>query len=123
MVYDSMVTRTQSESIERLQSNALKTIWGWEKSYNACLDVAGVERLDERRSKAVLKFADKAKSNPRYSRWFPLNPEIQHDLRTREKYAVDFTRHERMRRAPIHAMRRRLNEQERMSQRGREPSS
>ena len=110
VVYDSMLTKTQSDAIERLQSNALKTIWGWDKSYEWCIENGAIERLDERREKAVIKFANKTLQNPRYENWFPLNDNTHHDLRRREKFHIDFARHERLKRAPIYAMRRKLNE-------------
>ena len=108
-----------SAAIERLQSNALKTIWGWDKSYTTCLELAQIPRLSDRRHTAVINFATKAKNNPRYERWFPLNTRNDYDLRRREKYEVDFARHERTRNAPIHAMRRVLNELERHGEFGR----
>lgn len=89
---------------------ALRTIWGWNKSYAEVLGLSGIPRLDERRGAAVVKFARKASQNDRYRAWFPLNPEVTHNLRRRDKYATDFARCERLRRAPIYAMRRRLNE-------------
>ena len=58
----------------------------------------------------MLRFAKKTRDNPRFDKWFPLNREITHDLRRREKYAVEFARHERLKRAPIYAMRRLLND-------------
>ena len=113
VVYDSMLTQGQSENIERLQATALKTIWGWNKSYVEVLQLAGIPRLDERRSTAVTNFAKKASQSERYKAWFPLNLALEHSLRRRDKYATDFAHHERLRRAPIYAMRRRLNELER----------
>ena len=109
VVYNSMISGGQSEEIERLQMMALKTIWGWNRSYSDVLEEAGIPRLDARRQAAVDKFAKKAAESDRYGGWFPLNQSLTHDLRHRDKYATDFARHERLKNAPIYAMRRRLN--------------
>ena len=81
------------------------------EEYYLVLEESGLETLAERRTKAVTQFAVKTSMNPRYSeRWFPRNGEGEHNLRRREEYRVDFAAHERLRNAPIHRMRRILNE-------------
>ena len=113
VAYGTLLTNGQSAAIERLQSIALKTIWGWDKNYAECLELSGLERLDVRRANTLRTFAHKTCQNARFSStWFPLNEETEHDLRRREKYKISFARHERLRRAPIHAMRRILNDDE-----------
>ena len=78
-----------------------------------CLELSGLERLDDRRMKTLRNFAHKTSQNERYSStWFPLNDETDYNLRHREKYKVSFARQERLRKAPIHAMRRILNDDE-----------
>ena len=122
VVYGPMINEAQSTAIERLQSIALKIIWGWNKSYQTCLEESGLERLDDRRWKALQQFAYKTSQNERYQHWFPLNEETHHDLRKREKYKINFARHERLRRAPIYAMRRLLNQDEtEIREGGRDP--
>ena len=112
VVYGSMLTANQSGAVERLQAVALRTIWGWEKSYRECLNLSGLERLDERRKKNTIKFAQRTSQNPRYEHWFPTNNTTQYDLRRQERFHIRFARHERLRNAPIYAMRRMLNDED-----------
>ena len=79
VVYGTLLTASQSVAIERLQSIALKTIWGWNKSYRECLEMSGLERLDDRRWKALVTFTHKTNMNERYNAaWFPLNLSLIH---------------------------------------------
>ena len=105
-----MLTKTQSRQIERLQAQALRTIWGWEKSYRECLSLSGMERLEERRRIALTNFAKRTSQNPRYADWFPENDNNSYNLRNSEQYQIHFAKHERLKRAPIYAMRRILND-------------
>ena len=112
VVYHSMITNTQAKDLERLQSISLKTILGWEKSYTTCLEISGLSSLGDRRREACENFAKKILDNPRFSHWFPENPDAAYNLRHQERFRVDFAHHERLRRAPIYYMRRLLNEME-----------
>ena len=112
VAYHSMITKGQSDALERMQSIALKTILGWNKSYRVCLEESGLEPLSRRRHKACLRFAEKNADSDRFPEWFPKNPATAYDLRTSERYRIDFARHERLRNAPIYFMRRLLNAQE-----------
>ena len=112
VVYGTMLTTTQSKEIERLQAIALKTIWGWDKSYSSCLSISGLNRLSARREIALRNFALKASQNERYRVWFPENEESRYRLRRMERYNISLARHERLWKAPIYAMRRILNEGE-----------
>ena len=107
-----MLTVTQTNDLERLQANALRTIMGWNKSYRECLGRCEIETLHDRRYEACRTFATKNASNARFPHWFPENDEPPYALRTRERYKVTFARHERLRNSPIHFMRRILNDQE-----------
>ena len=81
VVYGSMLTEGQNKDIERLQATALKTIWGWDNSYEKCLELSGLATLKERREVATRDFAIKTSMNPRYEDWFPRNENVLHDLR------------------------------------------
>ena len=70
-VFFSMLTVSDSLEIERIQMQALKTIFGWRVSYKDLLIKSGLERLDVRREAAFLEFAKKASENPHFSSWFP----------------------------------------------------
>ena len=109
VVYGPMLTASQSATIERLQAVAMRTIWGWEKKYDDCLELSGLARLDERRARALESFARKTQQNPRYEHWFPTNNNHAYDLRHREALQIKFAKHERLKKTPIYAMRRILN--------------
>ena len=111
-VMHSQLTKTQSLALERMQAIALKTIFGWHRSYRECREQSGLDSLNERRHRATLSFAKKCLTSERFRKWFPENTESQYNLRRRERYVVDFARHERLKKAPIHYMRRLLNDQE-----------
>ena len=111
VVFHSLLTQAQSFALERLQSIALKTIHGWHKSYRECRTLSGLSTLEDRRHKATLAFANKCADSDRFGHWFPERERSRYDLRGREKYTIEFARHERLRNAPIHYMRRLLNDQ------------
>ena len=115
-VYHSMITATQALALERMQANALKTIYGWHNSYTTCRRLSGLPTLAERRFVNCKNFAMKTAENERFRHWFPRNEDCGHDLRRREKYRLDFARHERLRNAPIYYMRRMLNDLERFEE-------
>ena len=112
VVYHSMLTANQTNDLERLQANALRTIFGWNKSYRECLAKSKLETLHARRYDACKSFAAKNVSNARFPHWFPENAAPAYALRNTERYKVTFARHERLRNSPIHFMRRILNDQE-----------
>ena len=103
------MTKEQCERIERLQRQSLKIIYGFDRSYKSLLEETKIEELQERRDKAVLKFAKKCIAG-NFGHWFPPN---QAARRTRKSlpYREDFAR-DRMRKTPIYTMRRALNAQE-----------
>lgn len=108
--YHCLLTLEQSNSLERLQLQALKMIFGNKISYRKCLEKFRLERLDERRLKAMQKFAQKAMSNPRFSKkWFPLNESTDKNTRSREKYKIFAAKHDRLRDGTLNTMRRYLN--------------
>ena len=77
------------------------------ESYRALLAKAGVERLTERREKAVEKFAKKCLAGA-FSKWFPLNQSIR-NTRSRNVYKEFYARCDRLRKTPVYYMRRMLN--------------
>ena len=70
-VFYSMLTISDSLEIERIQMQALKTIFDWRVSYKDLLVKSGLECLDVRREVAFLEFAKKASKKPRFASWFP----------------------------------------------------
>ena len=68
----SLLTKEQSELIERCQRIALQTIFGQQLLYRQCLERGQIERLDFRRAELTRKFAIKAYVNDRFTHyWFP----------------------------------------------------
>ena len=109
VVYHSMLTDRQDEEVERLQSQALKLIYGRELPYRQMRERASVTTLRERRIEAVDKFAQKC-AGGKFARWFPLKRAQRSSSRAKgEKYAETFARCDRLRDSPLHYMRRRLN--------------
>lgn len=108
--YHSLLTKQQSSDIERLQLKATKIALGEKVSYNTVIDSGLIETLYSRREQAFRKFAIKTSKNPRFQHWFPLNEEIPHNLRRREKYFIPKSKTERGMKSPILNMRRILNQ-------------
>ena len=70
--YSTMLNGKQSESIEKLQRNVLKCIYGFEVSYRDALEQSGLPSLEARRRELVDKFALKLKDNDEFSNvWLP----------------------------------------------------
>ena len=107
VVYGPMMSNDQSEQTERLQSQSLKIIYGFHKSYREVLEISGVQTLEARRREALEKFAKKSLEG-NYSHWFPLADKkkaTRHGRRYKEEYA----RCDRLKNSPIFHMRRVLN--------------
>jgi hypothetical protein len=111
VVYGPMLTQDQSEGLERVQSQALKCIYGFENSYREILEKTGLEKLSERREKAILKFANKC-VNGRFAHWFPLEKPAR-ATRAPLKYSEKYARCDRLKNSPIYYMRRALNQEAR----------
>ena len=110
VVYHSMLTDLQDQTIERLQSQALKSIFGFGVSYSDMREMAGVPTLRARRIELVDKFIGKARCNPKYDRWFPKRTGRQG--RNREEYLEITARTDRLNNTPLFFFRRRLNGKE-----------
>ena len=110
VVYHSMLSDRLDEEVERLQSHALKIIYGREKKYSDMRQLAGVSTLRERRVEACDRFASKCASG-RFSEWFPLKEGVRASGRRQniERYRENFARCDRLRNSPLYYMRRRLN--------------
>ena len=57
VVYHSMLTKTQSDALERMQRKIMKMIYGFEESYDRCLGRAGLDSLVVRRIKMCEKLS------------------------------------------------------------------
>ena len=108
-VFHSMITSSDSNEIERLQMQALKTVFGWRLSYRELLQKSGLERLDVRREAAFNLLAKQMSESPRYADLFPLNPNRRGGLRNRETYKIYPATTSRFQNSPLNSMRRYLN--------------
>ena len=111
VVYHSMMTDRQDEVVERLQSQALKIIFGKDKKYADMRKLADVTTLRARRIAACDKFAEGCASGT-FARWFPLRVGVRAtrgSTRAVEKYEESFARCNRLYNSPLYYMRRRLN--------------
>ena len=111
VAWGPMITQEQAHLLERQQCQALKNVYGLGISNKKMCDRAGIESLQERRSKAVNKFAIKSLNNPRFKGWFPERPASlrNHRSDTRRKYEEPIIRKERHWNSPLNTMRRSLN--------------
>ena len=107
VVYGPMLTREQSNDLEHLQMQALKIIYGFDVSYRKILENTGLEKLEDRREKAIVRFAEK-NLDSKFAHWFPRNE----SKRTRQglEFKEERARTDRLRNSPIYCMRRRLND-------------
>ena len=108
-VYYALLTAGQLGQLEKLQSRALKTIFGWNTSYKNAIEYGGVERIESRLRLLFQNFATRAVKTKRFQGWFPLNENPLHATRYREKYFVPTTKTSRLKKNPIYQMRRYLN--------------
>ena len=65
-VYNSSLTLNQATALERLQAQALKSIFGYEHSYHSLLQSTGLETLQVRRNRRCKVFAQKCLNNARF---------------------------------------------------------
>ena len=115
VVYNSLIPKYISDSLEAAQRHALRIIYGRDADINQIMENKDIETLLKRREKKSLEFAIKAASSERFGkRWFVKNT-AERPARdtTRKKYIEKFTRSERGRNNPILHMTRLLNEHER----------
>ena len=104
-----MLTLDQEKRLECLQTKALKTIYGWDKSSGDVLSLSGITSLKSKREEQFKSFAERCSKNQRFSAWFRPSPDTGHDTRSRPTYIEPAFRTERMRNSPVNAMLRALN--------------
>ena len=108
VVYHSLFNEKQSDAIEEVQLPAFKI----RVSYRTVLNNMNFKTLKERRIKLLWKFAIKAAGNRRFlSTWFPLNHTVDYEMRARKIYKEFHPRTECMKRNPLYAMRKILNDE------------
>ena len=107
-VFHSMINDAQDEQIEKLQSTALRYIYGFGPSYAQLREMADLPTLRQRRIELTDKFAQKCLGNDRFKEWFP-EKRLRRSTRNNEKYVEEYARCERLKNSPLFYMRRRLN--------------
>ena len=111
--FHSSLTVEQATDIERIQKTSLKIILGDSfVSYEAALEMTGLQTLHDRREKRCLDFASKCLKHPVNKRMFPLNKNLEADrmdVRNREKFEVNFAHTEKYRMSAIPFCQRKLN--------------
>ena len=107
-VFHSMLTDRQDEELERLQTHALKCIFGPGISGRKMRDLAGITTLREQRITQCDKFALKCANSTRFGHWFPRNTGLR-STRNKLEYKEEYARFNRLLNSPLFYMRRRLN--------------
>ena len=106
-VYDPMMTDEHDEQVERLQSQALKSIFGWKLPYAELRARADLTTLRQRSLELCGKFAEKCAKSTRFGHWFPLRGGGCRSGRIApDKYVEEFARCERLRNSPLFYKRR-----------------
>ena len=80
-VFYSMITKRDSDELERIQRQALKIIFGYNNSYSQLLEKSGLIRLSEGRENAFLKMSIKLSGDYRFKNWFPKRVYRHHEPR------------------------------------------
>ena len=93
VAFHSSLSSQQAAALERCQAVCLRVILGESYvSYDAAMEMTGLEKLSDRRQKRCEDFAKKCIKHPSNKRIFPLNqdPSNQHEVRNREKFVVNY---------------------------------
>ena len=111
--FHSSLSSQQEAALERCQSVCLRVILQDNYiSYEAALEMAGIETLKTRREARCLDFSLKCLKHNTNKRLFPLNQNKQSNVRSREKYTVNFARTSAYQNSAIPYCQRLLNERE-----------
>ena len=111
VVFHSRLTVEQSASIERIQKTCLRIILNESYvSYEAALEMTGLDTLHSRREQRCLDFSLKCLDHTKNSRLFPLNTGTNDDyVRQRETVTVNWARTETYRMSAVPYCQRLLN--------------
>ena len=108
-VFYHLLIKAQAETLEKLQRDVFKTIFGFDIPYSCALDESGLPTLIARMERLSIDFAEKISKNPRYEHWFPKKLNNHYELRTVLEFEEDFAPEERLFKIPLFSMRRLLN--------------
>ena len=111
VIYDSMLTKYQSDQIELMQKRVLRLCFGSNTHYNDSCSTFAISKLKARRTEAVRKFVAKNMVNQRFSeKWFKPRPADENNLRNRRPYIEDKARTRRFQKSPLLTMQRIAND-------------
>ena len=125
VAWHSSLSSQQESSIERCQSVCLRIILQESYiSYEAALEMTGLEKLAIRRTQRCIKFSKKCSEHAINKRFFPENVQQIIEVRNKEKFKVNFAHTAKYKNSAIPYCQRLLNqlEEERREEerRGRE---
>ena len=110
MVYHSLIPAALGAKLESIQRQALRIICGCNSDIDNVMTAKNIETLNERREKAVLRFALKNENKERYGkRWLKEALAGDRPRRDPKKYIVPCCRTERMKSNPITVITKALN--------------
>ena len=90
VAFHSSLTTEQRSKLEQIQKTCLRVILGeMYVSYEAALEMCGLETLDTRREVRCLTFARRCLKYPRTSRIFPYKSAHEQNVRKRETFVVN----------------------------------
>ena len=109
-VWHHAITQEEKSDLERVQKVALKIILKDRyTTYEQALTHLNLDYLSIRREKLCLNFAKKCLKHEKTRDMFPLNSTLDHDMRTKQKYHVQFAQTNRLRDSAIPQLQRALN--------------
>ena len=111
VVFHGSLTQELTRKIEQIQKTCLKVILSENYvSYEAALEMSGLETLHDRRESRCLSFAQKCVKNTENRKMFPTNDVPTYNVRQTEKYVVNFARTNTYFKSAIPFCQRKLNE-------------
>ena len=110
-VFGPMLSNTLVMKLEKLQTSALRIVFGYRLSSHELLQKAGLTTLEERRKILFRNFAMKVYNSPRFKEaWLPERPFTGHDLRRQNILVEHQSKTTRLYNSPLFALRRLLND-------------
>ena len=111
VIYHHMLTKHQSNEIEKMQKRVVRLCYGVESRYAEICATKTINPLYQRRQEATRKFVSKALKNPRFSdTWFARRDLIDNNLRRRRPIIEEKARTTRFYNSPLLSMQRIAND-------------
>ena len=110
-IYHNMLSKSPEEQLEKLQTSALKIVYGYDKSRSQLLEMSGLISLHERRSCLFESFCKKTHENEIFRRnWMEERFFEGPNLRRQKILTEKFAKTARLYNSPLYAMRRKIND-------------